>query len=65
MPYYEHTLLLEAKDDEEMDALHEKIVEALGCVDGDHECPHFRLGSWKLMPDDWTSMDADLDKETE
>ena len=59
-----HWCVLEATE-EEMDALTDRIAEAVGCNDGpDHVCPHFRVGGYRL-PRDEDTQDDELGKYVE
>ena len=53
MPWYEHHMIVEAESAEEMDAMVDRMTDAIGCTDDpSHVCPHFRLSTWRLIPDD-------------
>ena len=47
--YWEVYLLFAAKNQEEADRLYDSLHEALGCVDEDHDCPHFRFSSLRPL----------------
>lgn len=53
-PYFEATHCFQAADQDEAEALWEKMTEALGCSEkcADEQCPHFRVGSLRLLEDD-------------
>lgn len=51
-PYFEASVLFQAADMAEAEALFDAMIDTLGCPDGDHQCPHFRVGGLHQVDDE-------------